>query len=858
MVRKEIVPVGTDLKSDPQSDNRTFTERDAALTSYSARIDELEKTIAENHKAVAWLQGELALAQRYLQEQMYSGSQLAAQLKAKTAELTRLKSSLGWRVLNLYGPLKHGFILPFLRRLRGGRAKTEAARNENNNSEQRSKPAPGEDEAVIGGSAEIQQEAIDASEEQALRAVFERAARRYPSHHRKEKDGYYLFLPLLPEAHQEVLNDILDAQKLPVPQRRPDVVCFSIIDWEYRYQRPQQIMSQFARQGHRVFYLSAGRFQPDESEPRALVSEIGENLYEVSLAAARHATVNSEVIDGDNKAALLRSLDELRRAYNINEAIAYVMISSWGKLAVEIRGNWGWKVVYDCMDEWENFPGVNKRLLEVEAELAQQSDAMVVTSGRLHEKWRANTSNIILARNAVDYEFYEERCQPNSLLRDIPHPIIGYFGAITDWFDVELVAFAARQRPEYAFILLGGVFDVDVSPLEELPNVRLLGHQEYRAMPEYLFHFDVCIIPFKINPVTEATNPVKLYEYLSAGKPVVSVAMPELLECNDIVYISEDSESFVKSLDIAVRESDTELTVRRRAFAKSQTWEARYRQINEVISAQCPRTSIILVTYNNVALTRLCIESIIRNTEYPNYEIIVVDNNSADGTSNYVRFMAGHHRNIRVIQNRSNEGFARATNQGIATAAGEYIVLLNNDTVVTPGWLTRLLRHLKSAKIGMVGPLTNFVGNEARIEVPYRTWGEMETFARQQSWARDGEVADVHMLAMFCVALRRRVYDAVGPLDEQFRIGMFEDDDYAYRVKAQGYRVICAADVFIHHIGRATFKSLIESGEYEKLFDENRRRFENKWKVKWVPHKHAQLTFTQIEPAVDAANSIAR
>ena len=113
------------------------------------------------------------------------------------------------------------------------------------------------------------------------------------------------------------------------------------------------------------------------------------------------------------------------------------------------------------------------------------------------------------------------------------------------------------------------------------------------------------------------------------------------------------------------------------------------------------------------------------------------------------------------------------------------------------------------------------------------------------------------MLAMFCVAFRRRTYEQVGPLDEQFGIGMFEDDDYAMRIKARGLRVICAADVFVHHFGQAAFKKLIESGQYNPLFDENRRRYETKWKVEWVPHKHATLKFEPlaISRAVEGGKS---
>ena len=162
-------------------------------------------------------------------------------------------------------------------------------------------------------------------------------------------------------------------------------------------------------------------------------------------------------------------------------------------------------------------------------------------------------------------------------------------------------------------------------------------------MPKYLYHFDACMIPFKINPITEATDPVKLYEYLSAGKPVVTVALPEVNPYREYVYVAKDRDDFVKQLDRAVSEENRDLVNRRISFAREQTWAQRYERIEEGVSSVTPRASIVVVTYNNLALNKLCLESILRNTDYPNYEVIVVDNNSTDGTHSYLRYLGAQY-----------------------------------------------------------------------------------------------------------------------------------------------------------------------------------------------------------------------
>jgi GT2 family glycosyltransferase len=247
--------------------------------------------------------------------------------------------------------------------------------------------------------------------------------------------------------------------------------------------------------------------------------------------------------------------------------------------------------------------------------------------------------------------------------------------------------------------------------------------------------------------------------------------------------------------------------------------------------------SIIIVTFNGLVFTRLCLESLLANTEDGSYEAIVVDNGSHDRTGQYLRALSQRHPQVRVILNRENVGFGPATNQGLAVARGETLALLNNDTIVPPSWLTRLSHHLAAPDIGLVGAVTGFAGNEARININYRTYGELEEFARARADAHRGETLDIPVAEMFCVALRRDVYERLGPLDERFEIGMFEDDDYSLRARRAGYRVVCAEDTFVHHFGQASFGQLVASGARGRLFQANQRRFEEKWGIPWEHHR---------------------
>ena len=259
----------------------------------------------------------------------------------------------------------------------------------------------------------------------------------------------------------------------------------------------------------------------------------------------------------------------------------------------------------------------------------------------------------------------------------------------------------------------------------------------------------------------------------------------------------------------------------------------------EVSTAKRPDVSVVVVTRDNLPFLRLCLETVLAHSGRP-CELIVVDNGSTDGTAAYLERLTDGNPSVRVITNDENRGFAAACNQGAAIAAADVLVLLNDDTVVCDDWPEPLLSHLAGPGVGMVGPCTNRTGNEAEIDAEYLTWDELARFAEARSRDHAGEAFEIQTLTMFCVAMRRALYEQVGPLDERFQTGLLEDDDYSRRVRAAGYRLLCADDAFVHHFGETSFGKLAASGEYSRVLEANRARFEEKWQEPWKPYDRRQ------------------
>jgi len=280
-------------------------------------------------------------------------------------------------------------------------------------------------------------------------------------------------------------------------------------------------------------------------------------------------------------------------------------------------------------------------------------------------------------------------------------------------------------------------------------------------------------------------------------------------------------------------------------------------------------TSIVIVTHNQCAYTKECVDSIRLRTVEP-YELIFVDNGSTDKTVQYLRGLAHASssfggaasptefrgcQSVRLIENTENRGYPAAANQGLKGARGDYVVLLNNDTVVTSGWLKRMLDVLDSSgQIGMVGPCSNRVSGSQMVPVPYENLASLDGFAWDWGKKHRQVVEETDRLVGFCLAMKRKVIEQIGLLDERFGIGCFEDDDLCLRALQAGWRAVIARAAFVHHYGSQTFQgSGIDLGAVLNVNCE-------KFLEKWAPAFPSPVTRQPptAEPAGQPANSLGR
>ncbi|MEO3945505.1 glycosyltransferase [Gorillibacterium sp. CAU 1737] len=338
------------------------------------------------------------------------------------------------------------------------------------------------------------------------------------------------------------------------------------LDWSYMTQRPQQLMRQFARDGHSVLFYNK----------QAQDGQVIE-YPEPGIAVIRHAQAFED--------ELIAHLPRESRLF----------WTSWSRRLPQARRVHADYTVYDCVDDFPDWD-------EEERQYAANADLIVCTAAHLETKMRHLLPKhpLCLVPNGCDHEHFaavltgthrraeEAACEEVwQRVANHPGPVIGYIGAWAPWVNEEWIRSAAAIMPEALFYIAGPSLREETGPLG--PNVVMLGYRSYDELPALLAMTQVCIIPFHLNRITQSTNPVKVYEYLAAGKPVVSSALPEVLPLQPYVATAASEEDFVRLLKKACVGKPTQSQERaeRSAYAKAFSWQERYRTAAEALDRHC-------------------------------------------------------------------------------------------------------------------------------------------------------------------------------------------------------------------------------------------------------------------------------
>jgi glycosyltransferase involved in cell wall biosynthesis len=234
-------------------------------------------------------------------------------------------------------------------------------------------------------------------------------------------------------------------------------------------------------------------------------------------------------------------------------------------------------LIYDCMDDWSDFPSLPKSVIRNEQDLCRMADRIWVVSEHIYRKFEPSFRNKLeYVPNGADYDHFATASQI-----EVQHerPVLGYIGALHIWFDARLVAAVASDLPEWDIVLVGPiVLDLEQKHTLDRPNIRFMGRQPYDILPGILAGFDVAMIPFVLSDLIKGTSPIKLFEYLAAGLPVISTSMPEVLPLREpgIVACADDATAFVQAVHHLKESNSPDIIERRKQVAQQHTWQATF------------------------------------------------------------------------------------------------------------------------------------------------------------------------------------------------------------------------------------------------------------------------------------------
>ncbi|MCY7374896.1 MAG: glycosyltransferase family 1 protein [Pyrinomonadaceae bacterium] len=357
-----------------------------------------------------------------------------------------------------------------------------------------------------------------------------------------------------------------------------DLVCLSHLRWDFVYQRPQHLMSRFARE-RRVFFVEEPILMADETH--LSVSEREANLF-VVVPHLNRAEAEDKTIE-----VLMRdALDKLFAPSAIEDFVLWY----YTPMAFDFSNHLKPKaVVYDCMDELSMFKFAPPELIENEARLFEKADVIFTGGQSLYEAKQNRHSNVRAMPSSIDVAHFNKARNIKESPSDqaaIPNPRLGYVGVIDERIDLDLIREIAEKRPEWQIVMIGPVVKVSEEDLPRRANIHYLGMKNYDELPAYIAGWSVALMPFAINDSTRFISPTKTPEYLAAGKPVVSTAIRDVSRPygeQNLVAIADTSDEFIAATIAAMNEDRAEKLAEVDKFLAQNSWDKTWQRMSDAI-----------------------------------------------------------------------------------------------------------------------------------------------------------------------------------------------------------------------------------------------------------------------------------
>ena|SRR5579872_6652162 len=380
-----------------------------------------------------------------------------------------------------------------------------------------------------------------------------------------------------------------------------NIICFAK-DWSQDPTSNNHVMRLLARNNRVLWVNSIGMRKPNIASR----SDIGKMLRAVRKFVIGPVEVeknlwvftplvlplpHSRWATSINQRILLLTIAFLRRRLKIDRFQLWTFLPNVAPYVGKLGES---SVVYYCTDDFSHFTFVDgARLAAAEEQLCRKADVVFTTARPLLEKHRARNRETHLALHGVDHAHFSTALGPLRApqdLADVRGPVLGFFGWIQDWIDLDLIAYLAGKRPDWTIALIGKS-SVDISHLQRFANVRILGQKPYADLPKYCRVFSVGLVPFVINELTRSVNPIKLREYLSAGLPVVATDLPEIRAYNTWCEIAQSRDEFLEACERAISADSPDRRRKRSDAMAAETWEARVAEIGRIVSEVIDRRS---------------------------------------------------------------------------------------------------------------------------------------------------------------------------------------------------------------------------------------------------------------------------